>query len=107
MNCNKDKKRSRFNNINLVIYHGLAKMQSNRGERGVVIIIISPTTVEAYKANYEERTLTSSSGSDIDSGRFTSINVKLNGRFKIKSGALRKNKTKNFILNITLASIYY
>ena len=60
-----------------MIHHGLAKMSSNRGERGVATIT-SPTIVEAYKANSEEPPLTSSSENEIDSGRFTSTNIKLN-----------------------------
>ena len=35
-----------------IIHHGLAKMASRRGERGVAIVL-SPTIAEAYKANSE------------------------------------------------------
>ena len=79
-----------------VVYYGLAKMRSNRGEKGIVIIM-SHTIVEACKANYEEHPLSSSSGSNVDSSRFESINVKFNGPFKRKSGAFRKNKIKFFL----------
>ena len=72
-----------------VIRHGLSETRLNRGERGVATIM-SPTTIEAHKAKSEEPPLTSSSGSEDDSGRFMSINIKLNGRFKSKSGAFRK-----------------
>ena len=41
-----------------IIHHGLANMASNRGERGVAITL-SPTIVEAHKANSEELSLTS------------------------------------------------
>ena len=93
-------------NDHRVVHHGLDKVCSSRGERGVATTT-PPTEVEAHETKSEESPLAPSSGSVVDSGRVVSINVELNIRFKRKSGAFRKNKIKNFVLNIALASNYY
>ena len=73
-----------------LIHHGLKSMKSTRGERGVAIIL-SLLIIEAYQANNEERPLISSPKDEIDSGRFISINIKLDIKFRQSKGAF-KNK---------------
>ena len=73
-----------------LIYYGLKLMKSSRNERGVAIIS-SPPMIEAYQANNEEPPLTSSLKDEIDSGRFISINIKLDIKFRQSKGAF-KNK---------------
>ena len=81
-------------------------MKSSRGERGAAIIL-SPPMIEAYQANNEEPLLASSPKDEIDSGRFISINIKLDIKFRQSKGAFKNKKVKKFIVTVTLASIYY
>ena len=89
-----------------MIHHGLKKMSSNRGERGVAIIL-SPSIIDAYKSAGESPPLTPSDLEDTCYGRFISINICLKCHFNCSKGAFRKKRQKHLNVNISIASIYY
>ena len=77
-----------------MIHHRLELMKSSRGERGVSIIL-SLLMIKVYQVNNEEPLLTLSSKDEVNSGRFISINIKLDLKFRAEKGAFKKKKVKS------------
>ena len=80
-----------------MIHHGLKTFKSNRGERGVAIIL-PPTFVSAHKDAGELSPMMSSSLEGETNGRFLSMSLKLKCRFNCRSGDFHKRKPKMSLL---------
>ena len=87
-------------------HHVIKTFKSNRGERGVATIL-SPTFVSTYKDAGELPPTMSLSLEEETHDRFLSISLKLKCWFNRRSGAFRKRKPKNVVINLTIASIYF
>ena len=90
----------------LFMHHGLKDANSNRGERGVAIVL-SPSMHDACKLAGEMPPSTSSVCGNTTSGRFISIDIKLKCHFSCTRGAFRKKHHKHVNIELSIASAYY